>query len=262
MFNDSPELVKNFTALNYEGSLARISPHLQPAHPVLGGGWNDGEYFNLTGKDGWYVDSSTTDLQTTGQLEFKDKEGKYFSYIKGTTTTLQNLDEQEFSVQGIGVLGDTDWVDPGDPDPYEPPEELVDYCLEITPLADCDAVLGCMDASALNYNPLATINDGSCNFPIGGCMDIWAQNYDPSATYDDGSCIFWPILGCTDPTASNYDPTATQDDGSCIYAGCMDETADNFDPNATIDDGSCFWEGCTDPTALNYYAIATVDDCS
>ena len=33
----------------------------------------------------------------------KDKEGKWFGYPTGETTTLSNLDEKEFSVQGLGV---------------------------------------------------------------------------------------------------------------------------------------------------------------
>ena len=34
--------------------------------------------------------------------EFREKEGKWFNYLKGETTTLNNLDGLEFSVQGIG----------------------------------------------------------------------------------------------------------------------------------------------------------------
>ena len=43
-----------------------------------------------------------TDLQSCGTLEFKDKEGKWFAFPTGDTTTLTNLDEKEFSVQGLG----------------------------------------------------------------------------------------------------------------------------------------------------------------
>jgi hypothetical protein len=87
-----------------------------------------------------------------------------------------------------------------------------------------------MDTMALNYNPLATIDDGSCIytndstlFDIYGCMDSLALNYDPLATIDDGSCIYtndstlFDIYGCMDPLALNYNPIATIDDGSCIY---------------------------------------------
>ncbi|MDA8535713.1 hypothetical protein N9K38_00990, partial [Flavobacteriales bacterium] len=51
---------------------------------------------------------------------------------------------------------------------------------------------------------------------IYGCTDALSNNYNPLATIDDGSCIY-PIYGCTDPAADNYDATATVDDGSCTY---------------------------------------------
>lgn len=49
---------------------------------------------------------------------------------------------------------------------------------------------------------------------INGCTDANACNYDPAATVDDGSCT---MPGCTDPLAVNYDSTAGCDDGSCEY---------------------------------------------
>ena len=258
LFNDSPEVVKSFTALNYEGSLARITPHVQPVTPI--GPLGDGEYYNLTGKDGWYVDQSTTDLQTTGQLEFKDKEGKYFSYIKGTSTTLQNLDEQEFSVQGIGVLGPTDWDD--EPDPEDPidPEDLLDWCLEIEPVADCTTVppvLGCTDPAANNYDASATMDDGSCTYDIIGCRDPNAYNYDSSANIscdDDnpadtngnlvnGSYTLGCICGQDGPGCC-----------CCFVNGCMD---DSYGGNPDINgDCNCDYIACNvdvngDPIPFN-----------
>ena len=56
---------------------------------------------------------------------------------------------------------------------------------------------------ALNYDPLANTDDGSCILPIYGCTDSTAFNYDPTLNVDDGSCT--PFLyGCTDPAAANY----------------------------------------------------------
>jgi hypothetical protein len=87
-----------------------------------------------------------------------------------------------------------------------------------------NVVFGCTDTASINYNPLATIDDGSCLYDttavILGCTDPLALNYNPLANTDDGSCIYDTVAvvyGCTDSTAINYNPLATIDDGSCIY---------------------------------------------
>ena len=62
-----------------------------------------------------------------------------------------------------------------------------------------------------SHPPLAT---GPGNvLTIQGCTEVGASNYNPNATIDDGSCC---NDGCTDPNAENYNPDATCDDGSCI----------------------------------------------
>jgi hypothetical protein len=128
-------------------------------------------------------------------------------------------------------------------------------------------VQGCTDATACNYDPLANVDDGSCEYlSCAGCTDATACNFDPSATLDDGSCDY-SCYGCMDPGACNFDGGATLDDGSCEYlscAGCTDPTACNYDGSATIDDGSCDYScyGCTDPSACNYDPAATLDDGS
>tara|TARA_B100000902_G_scaffold381183_1_gene417387 strand:- start:56 stop:763 length:708 start_codon:yes stop_codon:yes gene_type:complete len=53
------------------------------------------------------------------------------------------------------------------------------------------------------------------NSDVFGCTNSEALNYNPNATSDDGSCI---ILGCTDANAINYNPEATDDDNSCEYS--------------------------------------------
>ena len=37
---------------------------------------------------------------------------------------------------------------------------------------------GCLDSSALNYDPIVTDDNGSCIYPVGGCLDSSASNYD------------------------------------------------------------------------------------
>ncbi|MDG1262205.1 MAG: T9SS type A sorting domain-containing protein [Flavobacteriales bacterium] len=93
---------------------------------------------------------------------------------------------------------------------------------------------GCSDPEADNFNPEATIGDGSCLY--FGCTNTDAGNYDPEANFNDGSCSF---TGCTDPEADNYNEQATEDDGSCQYLGCIDPLANNYDETANTDDGSC-----------------------
>ena len=75
-------------------------------------------------------------------------------------------------------------------------------------------VLGCTNATACNYDPAATSDDGSCDFSCYGCTDATAANYDASATIDDGSCVY---EGCTDPSATNFNALATIENGSCTY---------------------------------------------
>lgn len=114
----------------------------------------------------------------------------------------------------------------------------------ISPTCTCTPekvdVYGCTDSNASNYNPNATINNGTCIYDVLGCMDKEAKNYNEKATKDDNSCEYY-VLGCMDSNANNYNKDADKDDGSCKYdiKGCMDSSAENYNKNATVDDGSC-----------------------
>ena len=113
LFNDMPGSIKSFKTINYEGSQSKVSKHSNIDNATnsttisdsIGNtitNLSDGEYYNLSAKEGWYVDSFETDLQSGKVPEFIEKEGKWFNKISGITTTIDNLDESEFSVQGIG----------------------------------------------------------------------------------------------------------------------------------------------------------------
>ena len=122
---------------------------------------------------------------------------------------------------------------------------------------------GCVDELALNYDSTANTNNGSCIYPTLGCTDPNAYNFEIEANVNDGSCIE-ELYGCMDPTMWNYDELANMSSDNCTpyIFGCIDSTAFNFGPLANTDNGSCipFIFGCTDPIALNYNEEANIEN--
>ncbi|EOD37155.1 hypothetical protein EMIHUDRAFT_225855 [Emiliania huxleyi CCMP1516] len=154
-------------------------------------------------------------------------------------------------------------------------------------------VIGCMNSTALNYNPIANV-EGSCVPRVSGCMASSAVNFDDTATTMEGAACTWAIRGCTDPAALTFDPLATEPDPAlctapvvgcadplatsysaavnlhnstaCIYPvrGCTDSASQNYDPAAEENDGSCVRPGCAFPSAANFAPGTTVsepDEC-
>lgn len=205
--------------------------------------------------------------------------------IKNILDYLNNLHQIRYCSDGGMEINFSSFSLPQDIIPEPEPESIID----ITTPSDNgvlvpEEILGCLDSSALNYNPEATVDDESCEYEILGCMDSGALNYNPDANTDNGLCEYSlgeeeeeeeeEIAGCIDPEALNYNLDATIDDESCEYSqpltdieGCTDSEAENYNPDATIDNSSCQYpepqsdiEGCTDSTGTNYNAEATIDD--
>ncbi len=134
-----------------------------------------------------------------------------------------------------------------------------------------DAVPGCTDAAACNYDAAATADDGSCILPGDACDDGDAST-ENDTVQADCSCAGTPIAvpGCTDAAACNYDAAANTDDGSCILPGDACDDGDADTENDTVQaDCSCAGTpimmgvpGCTDANACNYDPAATIDDGS
>ena len=292
VLNTNPDVIKNFNTLNYEGSQSKIDEFT--TDPITG--LTDGDYYNLYGKKGWYVEEIHTDKQDGTLNEFIEKEGKWFNYIKGSC---RELDTAAFNFQGLGVTN-----------------LVTGECLPCTTAP----VVGCTDSSAINYDANAVVDDGSCIYPVYGCTDPYATNYDANATVDDGSCGYVSgtfeiqIRKSTYPTTpdgaarivyagTNIEATGftyvwsngstaseatglgmgpivyTLTDGTgathtatafviaqTVY-GCTNPSATNFNYSANTDDGTCTIialgiSGCTNPTATNYNPLATIDDGS
>ncbi len=76
-------------------------------------------------------------------------------------------------------------------------------------------VAGCTDATACNYNPSATNDNGSCTYPAQSYLNCNGSCIND--TDGDGVCNELEIAGCTDAAACNYNPSATNDNGSCVF---------------------------------------------
>ena len=253
IFNDLPGSIKSFKAINYEGSQSKVTEHTNVDNAtglttITDSAGNliddlaDGQYYNLNAKEGWYINSFETDLQSGSVPEFINKEGKWFNKINGIITETSNIDTSEFTVQGIG---DVTWIYNYVPEGYVPD----------------GSIPGCTSLTACNYDPTATWEDNSCIEPAtnadcdGNCLDEFVD-------LNDGNGCVATISGCTNDQYLEYNSEANVDDGSCVTLsqdGCMDETACNYNSSATQDpNNSCLFT--TDCLGI-CGGSAVLDDC-
>lgn len=106
---------------------------------------------------------------------------------------------------------------------------------------------GCTDESACNFDPNASLDDGTCIYD-GNCSECGG---------DAGNCI-----GCTDPDACNFAPSAYIS-SECAYPdGCDDPMALNFRSDVLCNDGSCIYPDdlCGDCTVWDQELGTCVED--
>ena len=136
------------------------------------------------------------------------------------------------------------------------------------PYLSGEAIEGCMDETACNYNENANL-PGTCVYVDQYCgADYFDCDCECLTDTDgDGICDEAEVPGCDDETACNFNADATDIDNSlCTYPaenyldcngnclsdadgdglcdeeevpGCTDQTACNFDADATDENGSC-----------------------
>ena len=103
-------------------------------------------------------------------------------------------------------------------------------------ICDEDEIYGCTDDAYLEFNVVATEDDGSClTLIVEGCTDNTACNYNISANIDNNSCEYPPVgFDCDNNCLSDVNS-----DGICDIFGCMNSDACNYDDMANIDDDNC-----------------------
>jgi hypothetical protein len=108
VLNAEPGSVKVFNTLNYEGSQSKIDQFVSqltplPFQPTVT--YNDQEIYNLSGKNGWYVERMFTDMEEGYINEFIGKENKWFNNVNRLIDTeLHRADTDDFTFQGIGIV--------------------------------------------------------------------------------------------------------------------------------------------------------------
>lgn len=145
----------------------------------------------------------------------------------------------EPSTYQVNLLGNENWageVDklrirgPFDLDVSTQPSEIHWYNLALNPVVDClgQCIAGIDDCGVCG-------GDGSSCI-VSGCTDPFFVEFDPYATIDDGSCGNLKVYGCTYVGAENFDAIANMDDGSCTFdtsSGC----AGDFDGDSVVATG-------------------------
>jgi len=241
LFNQEPQTIKSFSALNYEGSTGQTLDSYAKQN-----------FKNRITTQGWYVnDISTNEDQLGTALNFTEKQDEWFSPIKGATSgNTGTINTENFSVQGLGVL--SSFFVTGSPigtvlNPFTPSDYPV-----VTTTPNYQA-----NFSNLRYDiadPSTPYTDAPSYFDfdiaIPGQSNLIGNNVPYTNTWDqninltsDGQVVgnftfYWydadlnaiththtitksfdAVLGCYDAngTSSNHNSLVTVQDGSCLF---------------------------------------------
>jgi len=105
---------------------------------------------------------------------------------------------------------------------------------------------GCTDETAFNYDPIATVDDGTCIAIVEGCTDSSYAEYNADANFDDLSCL---TLLCTDDVLSL---TLTDSYGDTWNGGYLTINGSDYDQpteyvgTGTSGEASDIYEICVD----------------
>lgn len=223
------------------------------------------------------IGANSSGLETVGVPEVGQQDGQGIQQFP-FTIYIATEEPDEFgngsynTINGVRVVAGsrpTYIIPPCRPIPPPPPPP--DFCslFPNDPLCAPPPVYGCTDPQAQNYNPDATVDDGSCDYScisIGIAVEEFVDCFSDRQNktvflYDSGdlvdievvefsvcggdrqtktvqlyNCTSAPILyGCTDANAINFNPLATNDDGSCIYGFDCASLQDQFTLYGTND---------------------------
>ena len=96
-----------------------------------------------------------------------------------------------------------------------------DFGASATDILGSGCISGCTDATALNYDPSADIDDGSCMPHVYGCLDVLACNYDATVTTSyAGSCTYAAVgFDCNGNCLGSVSVVYTKSSGAATWYG-------------------------------------------
>ena len=168
----------NPNATNYDPTAGQL-----PNGKIVGGGscnltqWNQ-NYFGIDSID-YYANPNFFEIGN--RLYLGDLGVQWF--IDAVVTQPDNCNTPAVLLFVTPTEAQTD----GDPFTFAPGTNVNAIVGETWKVDLCEFIYGCTQPNALNFNPDAGVDNGTC-INIIGCMDNTAANYNPAATQDDGSC--------------------------------------------------------------------------
>lgn len=121
-------------------------------------------------------------------------------------------------------------------------------------------VPGCTQRLAVNYDPLATKDDGSCIDPNPGCMNRNAENFDEEFNVSDPTSCIYAEEGCIDWNGKKPPGVIAWEEAN---GGVTWEDAEDSDKPTVHKERMCqHIEGCTLSDRPNYDPLATKSDAS
>lgn len=134
---------------------------------------------------GFGIYSSTVLVQGSGTIYYRFLNGSDLSESETVLIFCGSIDENGILSRSIEIPSSN--------------TSLATVCF-----SECSACSGCTDPMAINFNPYAIEDDGTCLQQITfGCIYEAAINYNPNAQMDDGSCLFETNSTC--PSDLNED---------------------------------------------------------
>tara|TARA_R110001583_G_scaffold88230_3_gene229087 strand:+ start:1741 stop:8097 length:6357 start_codon:yes stop_codon:yes gene_type:complete len=235
LFNQEPQTIKSFSALNYEGSKGQTLDL-----------YARDNFKNRTTSTGWYAGITTNEETNGTAFNFTEMQDEWFSPIKGNATILNT---ENFTVQGLGILSSflvtgnpigpvlPPFTPSGNPvvtidnnpiytsqisynitdplSPYLDPPSYFDYDITIPSQPN---VTGNNVPYSNNWDLFITLT--SDGISEGVFTFYWYDAILNAIIHQQTSAVsFYATLGCMDSSgdSSNYNALANVSDGSCLY---------------------------------------------